>query len=286
MKALLRSFLAVAVVLAFAGCLQVENIVSVKPDGSGTVTATVVMPKAVIEQMKQMMEGFAKGLGERGGSKPAETKPFEIMNEAKLKENAAKMGEGVTFVSAKKISTATGEGYVATYAFTDINKLKLDQNPGSAMPDQKAGGMTQSVETEAETVTFEFTKGKVAKLVVKNPPPKPASDTEKKDKAPEPAAPAGDEEMAKMMMQQMFKDMRIVLAVEVAGKIVKTDAEHVAGSRATFMEMDFNKLMANPEKFAALSKAQPKTLEETKALVKGIDGIRVESKPKVTIDFQ
>ena len=50
--------------------------------------------------------------------------------------------------------------------------------------------------------------------------------------------------------------------------------------------MDFNKLMANPAKFKALSKADPKTIEETKALVKGIDGIKVETKPSVSIQFQ
>jgi hypothetical protein len=60
----------------------------------------------------------------------------------------------------------------------------------------------------------------------------------------------------------------------------------VAGNRTTLMEMDFNKIMANPAKFKELSKANPKTVEETKALVKGIDGIKVETKPAVSIQFQ
>lgn len=285
MKPLLRSLLALVVAVAFSGCLQVESLVSVKPDGSGTVTQTVVMSKATIEQIQQMMGGLVKGLGDAlggGNAKPPEQKPFELLDESKLKENAVKMGEGVTLVSAKKMSTATGEGYVATYAFKDINHLKLDQNPGSSMPEVKGEGVESK--TVAEQVTFQFTKGKTAHLVIKNPESKLTAD-KKKDKKPEPDAPGGDE-MAMAMMQQMFKDMRVNVAVEVDGKIVKTDAEHVTGSRATLMEMDFNKLIANPEKFKALSKAQPKTLEETKALVKGVDGIRVETKPKVMIDFQ
>jgi hypothetical protein len=54
----------------------------------------------------------------------------------------------------------------------------------------------------------------------------------------------------------------------------------------TLMELDFNKVLANPEKFKMLSQAQPKTIEETKALVKGIDGIKAEAQPVVTVKFQ
>ena len=66
-------------------------------------------------------------------------------------------------------------------------------------------------------------------------------------------APAGGDEMAMMMMQQMFKDMKVSLAIEVAGKIVQSNAEYQDGTRVMLMEMDFNKVLANPEKFKALA---------------------------------
>ena len=50
--------------------------------------------------------------------------------------------------------------------------------------------------------------------------------------------------------------------------------------------MDFNKLLADPEKFKKLAKENPKTLQESKALMKGIDGIKVETAPEVRIKFQ
>lgn len=89
-----------------------------------------------------------------------------------------------------------------------------------------------------------------------------------------------------MMMQQMFKDMKITIAIEVAGKIAQTNAEHVTGPRVTLMEMDFNKVLANPEKFKELTKAQPKSIEEAKAIVKGVDGIKAETQPEISVKFQ
>jgi hypothetical protein len=314
MKASLRVLSALAVAILFAGCFQSEVVVSVKPDGSGTITETMLMSKATVDQMKQMMEGFGKGLPDATDEAakkrdpdakvtktetPSPTKGFDLLDEKKLKEAASKMGTGVTFVSAKKLSNAKGEGYIATYAFTDINQLRIDQDRSDALPD--AGGLggpggpgasgapggAEKKKEKSEPITFQFKKGKVAELIIKNPQGAPDAKPDK-SKAEKPAAEdtPGGEEMAMAMMQQMFKDMKLVVAVEVAGKIVKTDAEYVAGNRATLMEMDFGKLMANPEKFKQISKANPKTVEETKALVKGVEGIKVESKPSVSIQFQ
>lgn len=286
MKQILRSLLVATVAFAFAGCLQIEKVVSVKPDGSGTITEKLIMPQAIIAQMKQMMEGFAKGFGGDAPGKDAPAKPFDLMDEAKLREEAGKMGEGVTYVSAKKIKSDKGEGYIATYTFTDINKVKLDQNPGSAMPTPKDAPAPPEADSKPEIITFQFTKGKPSQLIISSPEFNPgASESAEKPKADEPENAAA-EQMAMTMMQQMFKDMKVTVAVEFVGKIVKTDADNVAGNRVTLMEMDFNKLLANPEKFKQVSKAQPKTLEETKKLMKGVEGIKFESKPKTTIQFQ
>ena len=278
MKTLRALLTAVLFTLGLTGCLQIEKVVKLQPDGSGTVEESLVMGKDVVAQMEQMAAGFG-GLGEKKEDKPA-AKGFDLLDEKKLKGAAEKMGEGVTFVSAKKIDNDKGSGYVATYAFKDINKLKLDQNPGDAMPAptgvKKSSGPGAS---KVEPVTFKFTKGAPAELVVKMPAPdfkKP----DKKEKA------GGMEDMAMQMMQQVFKDMKVTMAIEVAGAIKETNAEYKDGSRVTLMEMDFNKLLANPEKFKQLAKENPKTLQESKALMKSIDGVKVETAPEVTIKFQ
>lgn len=278
MKTLRALFAAALFTLGLTGCLQIEKLVKLKPDGSGTIEETVVMSKESVAQMEQMAAGFG-GLDKKKEDKPA-AKGFDLMDEKKLRAAAEKMGDGVTFVSAKKIDNDKGSGFVATYAFTDINKLKLDQNPGDAMP--TPGGVKTgagSGASKVEPVTFKFAKGSPAELLVKMPAP----DLKKAEKKEQ---PPGSEDMAMQMMKQMFKDMKITMAIEVAGEIKETNAEYHDGSRVTLIEMDFNKLLADPEKFKKLAKENPKTLQESKVLMKGIDGVKVETAPEVKIKFQ
>ena len=255
---------ACAALFCLTGCLQIEKVVKVNADGSGTVEETLMLSKASLAQMKQMTGGL-------GGQNADPAKEFKLLDEAKLKGEVGKMGEGVTFVSATPISNAQGEGFKAIYAFTDINKLKIDQNPSGSMP--SGGGMK---EEKKEPVAFKFTKGKPAELVVTMPQP---------EFKPKKEQPPGMEDMAMQMMQQIFKDMKITLAVEVAGGIKETNAEYKDGSRVTLMEMDMNKVLADPEKFKALAKANPQSLQETKTLMKGINGVKIETAPEVKIKF-
>ncbi len=275
MKRFFPSLVCALVAVCLAGCLQIEKTVKLKADGSGTVEETMVMSKAMVEQMKQMGKQFAAGFGAEAKPK-AEEKEFSLLDENKLKQEAAQMGEGVTFVSAKKISTESGEGYTATYAFTDINKLKLDQNPASAAP--KMGPASGQPEKK-EIIGFQFAKGNPATLTIKMPAP----DFKKKDAAAKKEKP---DAAATQMAMQFFKDMKISIGVEVAGKIVETNAGNREGSRVTLMEMDFNKLLADPKKFAEFTENEPESLEEAKKILKTVPGVKMETSPLVTIKFQ
>lgn len=275
--------LALLAVFGLTACIQVDKLVKLKPDGSGTVEETVVMSKEMVAQMKQM----SAGLSAFGGEKPADgaaAPAFSLMDEKKLRAAAEKMGEGVTFVSAKPVTTATGEGFTAIYAFTDISKLKVSQDMGDNLPQQGGSGVNVRSKSDSDPVTFQFAKGSPAMLTINTAQPKEA-DLAKAQKN-QAAKPEGGEEMATMMMQQMLKDMKMSLVVEFAGAISQTNAEHVNGSRVTLMEMDFNKLLADPVKFKELSRAQPKTIQDARALMKGVDGIKAETQPKVTVKFQ
>jgi hypothetical protein len=269
MKTLRYLLVAALGVFGLTGCLQDEKIVKLKPDGSGTIEETVTMSKETVA----MMEGMA-GMG--GEAKKDAKKPYEP-DEAKLKAAAEKMGTGVTFVSAKPVDTEKGKGFVAVYAFKDINTVKLGQDPGEMMAD--AGPMKAEAKQE-QPVTFKFAKGTPAELKIYMPEPKG-----KDPKAPAPAE--GKEDMQQMeMMKQFFKDMKMTMAVEVVGTIKETNAEYKNGSRVTLVEMDFNKLLADPEKFKKLAKENPQTLQESKALLKGVEGIKMETTPEVKIKFQ
>ena len=269
--------LALCASLSFSGCFQIDKNVQVKPDGSGTIVETVTMGTAMIAQMKAMAGGF--GEPPAAGAK---AKGFELLDEAKLKEEAAKMGEGVTFVSAKKITAPDREGYTATYAFKDIAKVKLSTNP----PDiGGSGNLKMTGKGDTEPVTFAFTKGKTAELTVTTPAMKPAAPKSKEETAADAQQEAMSEAMLPMM-QQMFKDMRMSMSVEVAGKITATNAAHKEGARVTMLEVDFNKILADPAKMKAMAKIKDPNSAEAKAFLKTIPGMKVETANPVKISFQ
>ena len=272
MKRLLSSLVCSFTALCLGGCLQIEKTVKLKTDGSGTIEETVVMSKAMVEQMKAMGTQFSQGFGAK--NEPAKKpKEFSLLDEGKLKKEAAAMGAGVTFVGAKKVTTDTGEGYTATFAFTDINNLKIDQNPSSSAP--KMG--TDTKPEKHEIIGFQFTKGSPAELVITMP----AQKFDRKDKPDKKSNPA-----ATQMAMQFFKDMKISIGIEVQGAITETNASYHDGSRVTLMEMDFNKLLADPKKFEEFSAMDAQTLEEAKKLLKQVPGVKVETNPQVRIKFQ
>jgi hypothetical protein len=265
-----RPLLLLLPLVALTGCLQVDALVKVKPDGSGTIEQKVMMTAATVAQMKSMM---AFG-GDKAGGKSG-----ELFDEAKLKSEAAAMGEGVTFVAGKKVTAPDGgEGYTATYAFTDISKLKLKNNPSAFAPG--GGALQMKSSSKQPPVTFQFTKGRPAELTIVNTRVKSA----KKEEAPAADDPA--QEAMLPMMQQALKDMRMLVAIEVEGKIAETNAQWREGSRVTVMDMDVNKLLADPAKFKALTKIKDPNSAEGKALLASVPGVKIETADAVKIKFQ
>ena len=73
--------------------------------------------------------------------------------------------------------------------------------------------------------------------------------------------------------------------MEVDGDISETNATFVDGSEVTIFEMDFRKILENPEKFNEFKKKQPDTFEEMRALLEETPGFKVELEERVKISF-
>ena len=281
------------ILLSMVSCLQIDTLIKVKPDGSGTIEETFMMSKEVVQLMKGMVGQMMEGMAESGKGPPAKQpeqkqamESFNLFDEAKLKQEAGAKGEGVTYVSGKKIATDAFEGYRAVYAFADINKLKLNQNPSDSVPSDPSGSGSENKE---EHVTFHFTKGAPATLIVKLPEEKPVKkdDAAESAEAPEPSPVEKQQsEMMLAQMKQMFKGMKIAMAIEVEGAVVQTNATHREGSRITMMELDFGKLLEMPEKLLQFSQLEPETLEDAKKFMKDLPGIKVEMNKEVMIKFK
>jgi hypothetical protein len=286
------------VFLSLSGCIQIDTVIKVKPDGSGLIEETFLMRKDFLQQMQALAENMAKKMGQTttedkkeakgqaGKDAQAKIQSSDFFDEAKVKERTRELGEGVTYVSSSKIDTKDYEGFKATYAFTDINKVKIRQDVKGKMP---SASVLQEVhpKKKQEDITFVFTKGNPAKLVVKLPADQIPVKTEAgaADKGPAPAGEQPTEEM-KALITKMFEGMKMALSVEVAGTIIETNAAYRDGPKITLLEVDFGKLVNRPEELQKFNQSHPETLEEVRKLMKDFPGIKVELNNEVRITFR
>src|SRR5688572_18202869 len=89
-----RCFVLAATACSLSGCLSSDTLINVRADGTGTIEQTILANLKTIEM-------FAGMAGAQGGA-PASPipKPADMLDEAKLKEAAARFGKGVRYVSS------------------------------------------------------------------------------------------------------------------------------------------------------------------------------------------
>jgi hypothetical protein len=101
---------------------------------SNTITMPTAMNPETLQQMAGMMGAVVSGAKAQGGSVKAKgpTSSDDIVTKVKARKMAAKMGEGVRFVSRTPIKTRTAEGAKVVFAFDDINKVAVNEtaSPG------------------------------------------------------------------------------------------------------------------------------------------------------------
>jgi hypothetical protein len=275
----LRMTLALPLAASTVGCINLQTIVKVKPDGSGTMHQTMTMnPQA----MEGMMEAMAAQMGGKvtKNDKPAgkaEKKTLPGTSAAEAKAKAAEFGEGVTFTSVDPIEKPDAMGATLNFAFKDVNKLTINPKPDKP---GKAMGAPASEEKPEDRLKFRF-----ARAASGNPQLTVVMGDLKRAGKPSaaPPAPTKPEELA--MMKQMFKGMRILVAVDVEGKVVKTNSPYVEGNRVTIIDFDFEKLMENPN-VPNLDPIFEGSLDDARKALKGVKGIKMNVDPEVQVEFK
>jgi hypothetical protein len=264
----LRLSLAIGAALTCGACLQSTVLIKVNSDGSGTIEQGMLLTGTALAQLRE----FA-ALG---------NKPIDPFSESQMRANAASIGPSVTFVSSTPVKSETGEGRNVIYAFTDINQLKINQQPTTP------GGLTARA-SNADTsgrqeVTFALERPPSGNAVLRitMPPPKmPATPAAAPDAAGNAANKMTPEQLA--MAKQMFAGMHISIAVEPAGRLVSTTSPFVDGQRVTLLDLDFDQLLKAD---GALERLQSvRSAEEAKNVLKDVPGVKVCLEKEITIEF-
>lgn len=268
--------LAALAALVIGGCLDMTTVVHVAPDGSGVVEERLLIKKEVAEMMRSM--------GEAMGSDAQRPPDSPVLDPQELAQSAQAMGYGVRLLTVEPLETDKGLGYIARFAFEDINQLRLNQNPADRAHAQEGAAQAQ----EKEPIRFAFQSGPEPVLIIR--PPKRrvslADDGESTAAAPEtPPAPMDDPESRDelMMMQQLLDGLRIKIMVETETEILETNATWRDGQRVTLMALDFSKLLADPVRLKTFADSGARSVEDAKALMQGIPGIEVDLAPEIRI---
>jgi hypothetical protein len=265
----LRVVAILAVTVCLTGCINSGTLIKVKPDGSGTVEQMLLMNVATLK-------GLMSGMDPKG-----EMKQNPLFSEAQLKQTAERLGKGVRFVSSTPMSQGGFEGVKAIYAFDDINAVRVDQDPniaGSA-DNQMSAGKTSN------PVTFKFARqGANSVLTVAFNEQATAGTAAP---AGTPATPENVDPAMMQMMKQMFQGFKVAIDLEVEGKIVKTDADYVNGSRITLLEIDMAGLLEDEAKLRALqSKLKPgASIADVKPYLKDVKGVKINNSV-VTVEYR
>jgi hypothetical protein len=246
-----------------SACFQFSTVVTVKPDGSGTIDQRLLFTQAAVAQLRQ----FA-ALGGGGGD-------FEPLSEQQARDGAATLGPGVTYVSSTAINSSEGIGRDIKYAFTDVNMLKLDQAPpppgGMPLPGP-AGG-------DEPRVSFTMSRqGNGNALLTIRMPQLPIGGDNPVLSSNGPTA----EQFA--MIKPLLAGARIAIEIEPAGRLVRTSSPYVAGNRVTLLDVNVDALLADDSLLQRLQTA--KTPDEAKAVLKNVPGLKANLDPELTIEFQ
>ena len=268
------AFIRVTLVVIFAallsGCINSGTLITVKPDGSGTIEQTMLVNAATLKGMMSGLGGQAQLKEIPGG-----------LDEAQFKRTAERMG--VRPVSHTPLKEGGFEGAKSVFAFDDITKVRVDQDP------QVSGSSNDAMAKPASSkspIKFAFAKQGASSVLTVTVDEKTAAPGTK----PEPGAKPLIEKMDPAMMQMiktMFQGFKVLIDLEVEGKIVKTNADYVNGSRVTLLELDMATLFENEAALTALqSKVGPgASIADVRPYLKDVKGVKINN-PVVTIEFR
>jgi hypothetical protein len=256
---LVRLAILVTAALSCGACFQMTTVLKVNGDGSGTIEHRMIYSTQALAQLRQ----FAS-FGGRGT-------PADPLAEDQFRTLAASIGPGVTYVKSELVSTPTGQGRDATYAFTDVTQLRISTQPAApGGVSINAGGIS----TTSESVTFSMTRDASGNAILHIHVPEP--NFLDALGSPQAANQIG-------MVRTLLAGAHVHLIAEPAGTLVKTSSPYVDGARVTLLEVDLDEVLKDETLLPRLQAA--KTAEDAKTIVQGAAGLKINFDRDITIEF-
>lgn len=264
--ALVRAF-APLLVIGFAavlatGCMQIENTVTIRPDGSGEITERVVVTSEMLEMMAMMDESDSA----------------DMFTEQEIRDRDPY--PGTDLASVTMIDDMDGRGYTSTYTFANIRDVSFRPALDEIL-DDSPDGQVEAPDGMLRELDLAFTPGSPATLTVRMPETEDDADVQL-DTASADATPDLDD---LRILRMVLRDARFRVAVIVDGTIVETNASYRSGNEITLYDFDFNEVVRDSTALRRFAEAGETDRPDAEQLA-DIPGIRIERRETVTVRFE
>ena len=287
-RSLPLALLAVLCALSLTSCLNSSTTIIVGKDGSGTIEERSLAGAKFVALWDRLAQSLGGLLGESASSL-ASSNPI-LQSDSTYTKRSSSYGEGVTFESAEELKDPNGDvGALVRYRFDDVTRLRIKaedtlsalETLKSAVPVQITGMPDLQGGFGQAPITFSFASGEVSTLGIHLPAPDQAAIREASAKAKMPD-PAKLEEA-----REFLGELKFGLFVRTEGEIVSSEASHRKENTITLLELDFGKLLDDPEAFAklqAIGKEGPS--DEAAEQLLAVEGITFETKESIETRFE
>jgi hypothetical protein len=280
----------VALSIIATSCVRTSTVVRVKKDGTGSIVSRYYFSPQMLAMIKQL-EGLGGALeGAAGGPDLGLIGEMANPDEDSLRKDAVNYGEGVRYSKHEPGKDDEGwEGYVVTYDFENIGKVRIDQNsvPGKArefvessgeeIRAEKGGSLTFALEGGILTVKTSFAKAGLEGMIDEN-------------QLKQAKAMGMTPSQSMKIAAGMAEGMRAGVFLRADGGIVETTAAHVTGDLIILSDADVPKVLNDPDFGEFIDKAalDPKivTVESVKELFSKLEAMTIETAEEVTVKLK
>ena len=253
-----------AAALMSGACFESTTVLRVGGDGAGTLVQRTLVKKAALAQLRS----FSALGGGRASLDP--------LSEEQARALAASLGPGVILQSSTPIVSDEGEGRESTYSFSDVSQLRVSEQPAAPAG---VSVRTPGLSTDAPAITLSLTHEADGHAVLHIVVPPPALF----------AGPDGSGGINPAVIEQlqslrgMLAGAHLLVAMEPVGRLVRSSSPYVDGQRVTLLEVDLDRLLADPAFVPRLQAA--KTRDEVRLVVRDAPGLKINLDPEITVEF-
>jgi len=253
-----------------SGCLTSNVVVTVSPDGSGTVEHTTIVRTSAMAQFQTLVSPEL-------GVKPPD--PVAISRELQKYAGQTRLGRNLRVRSATALNTADTTGWALIYDFDDVTAMDLDLMP--QMPGLQGFYGVAAKDAGASTrlkATLEPIAGGLERLTIHFPrfPMDPSAEP--------PASWASGSPLEMTALRNVMHGSRITMVVKSEAPIVRTNSPYRDENRVTLFDVDIEEALFSRQ--IGMLATTPATFDELLTAFADLPGVTLAHEHDITIDFE